>query len=132
MYVHMKIANPGVNVDYRENFRFKVVQTLRTAFQRQLSESIGMKNSPAVILNLKKEYARCHILDIPLENRRWQEVGPQRALAEIDPKVVQRKVKYEMKKEPDERMLIQRQISVSFTRRKKRKSGNRAVYVKFI
>ena len=38
----------------------------------------------------------------------------------------------EVKKEPGERMMIKRQIAVSFTRRKKRKTGNRTSYVKKI
>ena len=70
--------------EWKDKFRFQMVEQHKTAFTRQLSECLRMKNSPAIIMNLKYEYTGCVIPDLPLSDRGWIKEGPQRQSAKID------------------------------------------------
>ena len=77
IFQHIRLAHR--ELEYVRNiFRFDIVKQHRSAFYRQLSESIIMKNSKSITLNLKDAYSRCIIPDIKLGERGWREVGPQR------------------------------------------------------
>ena len=65
---HIKVAHPELHI-IPNQFRFDVIQQHRGAFYWQLSKAILMKNSNAIILNLKDEYSRCKIPDFTLGER---------------------------------------------------------------
>ena len=89
MHQHMIMAHPGIT-EYDRVFRFDVVEAHSSAFTRQLAEAIQMKNSQAVMLNLKDECTRCIIPDIKLEDRGWKVGGPQRKSSKFEgePKLI--------------------------------------------
>ena len=78
MHVHLQTAHPGESKDFERIFRFDVEESYQSAFTRQLGEAVKMKNSGAVILNLKEEYSRCIIPDVGLGERGWKEWGDPR------------------------------------------------------
>ena len=97
MMAHKVRAHPEDQGDLSEMFRFKIEMKHKSAFARQLSEAVYMKNSPSVILNLKDEYSRCLVPDIPLGDRGWNDEGEQRSSAKTDREPLERTTAFEAK-----------------------------------
>ena len=55
----------------RESFKFEVISQHRSAFNRQISEAIDIKNSEYPLMNNKDQYNHCIIPEITRGERGW-------------------------------------------------------------
>ena len=84
---HILKAHPDYQgADLRRHFRFDVVKNHRTAFERELSEVLWIKQSRGYVLNLKDKYTRCVIPDMKLVDRQWCEEVPERVKTQDPPR----------------------------------------------
>ena len=126
MHVHMTRFHPGIAGNFKDIFKFQVVEKFKSAFNRQLEEPINMKNCPGISMNLREEYSRCMIPDVILSDRGWQETGPQRESANIDPKDSKRVIPF-MKNDDEKierRMIRNKEIEFKLKKRKNRDKSN--------
>ena len=93
-------------------FRLEVEETHKNAFNHQLAEAVMMKNSISIVLNMRDEYARCLIPDIPLVDRGRVEGGPQRqeAVTNKSPRKHERHSVAEIAQEDKEKKTQRRKI----------------------
>ena len=73
-------------------------------------------------MNLREEYSRYLILDIILSDRGWQETGPQRESARIDPKDVKRIIPFNKDEKVERRMIRNKVIGFSREEKEERKA----------
>ena len=129
IYAHLTKAHPDkVKKKWQDYFRFEVKQMHRSAFNRQLSEALEIKNSKAVIMNLKEEYVRCLIPDIPLRDRGWIEGGPQRPETKTDDTPRLKKVvltDVDKSKDTKKSTRRERMTTTIFTRVKRKREGRK-------
>ena len=71
IWQHILFKHPQGIHSIRDNFKFQMVEHHSSAFTRQISECLLIKNSPHPVMNNKMMYSRCIIPEIGEENK-WK------------------------------------------------------------
>ena len=127
IYQHILLQHPEGIQDIPGTFRFEVVSQHRSSFNRQLCESIEIKNSKAAKMNNKLMYNRCVIPEIGITQPDWK-TGEEKESQEVKKK--QLALLRARRKEEKIRMVMQSR-SADKNIKKKRNKKTKTTYVSF-